>query len=273
MSERTRKDELASFLKSRRYRLTPEEVGLPRSGRRRIATLRREDVAWLADVGITWYTWLEQGRPIKIAHETLRRIAAALRMNPSEAEYLEKLVHPRVDGDAAWRIPVSCSVRSLVESYTDGYASVTNARRDILACNAPFARLWSVSADGSQGRPQRNLLWMMFTAPCARALFAEWNAVARRMLATFRFDYGDYVGDAAFESLIAALFERSSDFAAMWNDVDVLSPAGLSVGDITDPELRRRVALETVTLAAPDAPGQTLTFYVPARCALPEALS
>ncbi|HYL27166.1 MAG TPA: helix-turn-helix domain-containing protein, partial [Candidatus Nitrosotalea sp.] len=73
-----RNAELASFLQSRRRRLTPNEIGLTQNSHRRIPYLRREEVAWAADVGITWYTWLEQGRPIKIACETLNRIAAAL---------------------------------------------------------------------------------------------------------------------------------------------------------------------------------------------------
>lgn len=259
-----RKDELASFLRSRRRRLTPEDVGIARSGRRRIATLRREDVAWLADVGITWYTWLEQGRPIKVARETLKRIAQALRMDSSETEYLEKLVLRHEEPTGAWQVPVGGAIRSFVESQARGYACVLGPRRDILAANERFARLFGVEGSCSPaGSLERNALWIMFTGERARLIFPEWPAVARRLLATFRYIYGDYVGEPGFELLIAALGDRSSEFVSMWSDLDVLSPMSWSIDSVLDPLLDEIVALETVTLPVPGASGQTIVCSFP----------
>jgi hypothetical protein len=258
--------ECAEFLKSRRQRLTPEEVGLPRSGRRRIATLRREDVAWLADIGITWYTWLEQGRPIKIAAETLDRIAAALRLDASETDYLRKLVlHPDRARPPKWNAPVTDRVRTLVDSYTAGYAFVISPRWDVLACNDAFYEFYAFS-DGAQSPSlERNGLWTMFTSERSKWMFPAWPETARRMLATFRVEHADYVGDEAFADLIGALSQRSPEFVSMWADVDVLSPALWSVGEIRDPVSGAIIPLETVPLSIPESPAQTLMFYIPRR--------
>ncbi|MEA2689519.1 MAG: hypothetical protein QOD51_2126 [Candidatus Eremiobacteraeota bacterium] len=255
----------ASFLKSRRRRLTPEECGLPRSQRRRVSTLRREDVAWLADVGITWYTWLEQGRPIKIAADTLARIAAALRLDASETEYLQKLVASNSKETPHWDAPVAAHVRLLVENYTDGYAFVVGPRWDILAWNDGIGKLYDLRDDGRNlGETlNRNGLWLMFTRPDARSVFPDWEASARRMAATFRVKYADYLGDAGFGELIDALVAISPDFSAMWADVDVLSPKRWSVGDICEPGSHQTRSYETATFAIPDSAGQTLVFYVP----------
>jgi hypothetical protein len=269
MSERNR--ELASFLRSRRARLTPEEVGLPRGGRRRIATLRREDVAWLADVGTTWYTWLEQGRPIKMAAGTLDRIGAALRLDSSESEYLRKLVydHGRARGD--WNGLPSPGISALVRSYTAGHAFVIGPRWDVLICNERYAALLQLT-DGAQGL-ERNGLWLMFTRQRARWVYPDWEATARRMVATFRVEYADYVDDRGFGELLEALSASSPEFATLWSDVDVLSPTRWSAGRMRDLDSGRVLNYETVTLGVPDAPGQMLVFHVPVELSLPAEIA
>jgi hypothetical protein len=269
MSERNH--ELASFLRSRRARLTPEEVGLPHGGRRRIATLRREDVAWLADVGITWYTWLEQGRPIKMAVGTLDRIGEALRLDSSESEYLRKLVyeHGRPRGD--WNGAPSPGVSSLVRSFTAGHAFVIGPRWDVLVCNERYAALLEL-ADGAQGL-ERNGLWLMFTRQRARWVFPDWEATARRMVATFRVEYADYADERGFGELLEALSASSPEFATLWSDVDVLSPTRWSAGRIRDLDSGRVLNYETVTLCVPDAPGQMLVFHVPLKLSLPAEIA
>jgi hypothetical protein len=255
----------ASFLKSRRQRLTPEEVGLPRSPRRRVASLRREDVAWLADVGVTWYTWLEQGRPIKIAAGTLGRVAAALRLDVSETEYLEKLVLTDHKDRPEWDAPVAERVRLLVETYAAGYAFVMGPRWDILAWNEPFGKLFELCGRsiGAAASLDSNGLWLMFMHPRARSLFPDWAANARRMVATFRVEYADYVGDAGFDDLIGTLGTSSTEFTSMWGDVDVLSPMRWNVREMRDPLSNETLAFETASFGIPDSPGQTLVFYIP----------
>jgi PAS domain-containing protein len=253
--------ELASFLKSRRRRLTPEEVGLPHGTRRRIATLRREDVAWLADVGITWYTWLEQGRPIRMAAGTLERIGGALRLDASESEYLHKLVEAAHMGPPARDAIVADRIAALVTSYTGGYAFVTDARWDVLVWNERFGELFDLSADGPS--LERNGLWIMFTHALTRTLFPDWDGTARRMVAMLRVEYAGDENDVAYVELIAALSARSPEFRAIWSNVEVFSPMKWSVGELWDAASRSFQRFQTVRLSIPDSPGQTLVFYVP----------
>jgi PAS domain-containing protein len=256
-----RNQELAAFLKSRRRRLTPESVGLTRSARRRIDALRREDVAWLADVGITWYTWLEQGRPIKMASATLERVGGALRLDASELEYLHRLVNSLGKRPAEWSRDVAAPVRTLVEGFFGGYACVTDPCWDVLAWNEQFAETFRL--DGPVGGLGRNGLWIMFTDPGARTRFPDWDRLARRMVAVLRVEFAEHAGNARFGVLIEALSRRSDEFRAMWSHVEVFSPAKWSVGELRDPNTGVVSQFQTVRLAAPEAPGQTLVFYVP----------
>lgn len=216
----------------------------------------------MAEVGITWYTWLEQGRPIKIAAGTLGRIAAALRLDPSETEYLRRLAQTRGRGKPSWERPVEPSIRDLVEGYTSGYALVTSPRWDILARNEPFARLFGV--DGETSALERNVLWFMFTEERARRIFPNWREQARKMVAMFRVEYADYVGDASFAELIETLSVACPEFAATWSDVDVLLPLRWQLGQIRDPESGFVRMFDTVSLPVPGSTGQMLTFHYPA---------
>jgi hypothetical protein len=258
--------ERSAFLKSRRQRLTAEEAGLPPSTHRRGSALRREDVAWLADVGITWYTWLEQGRPMKMASGTLDRVAGALKLDPSECEYLRRLMHPARTEPPHVDSAVSARIQALIESYTAGYAFVIGPRWDVLFWNRNFGTLFEMGAAGEGGGSgfERNGLWMMFMSERAKALFPDWRAIARRMVATFRFEQADYAGDGAFTNLIAALSRSSPEFVAIWEDIEVLSLAFWSVAEIREPATGRIVEYETVTLRIAESPDQTLVFYVPA---------
>jgi hypothetical protein len=260
--------ERASFLKSRRQRLTLEQVGLPHSPRRRGTTLRREDVAWLADVGITWYTWLEQGRPIKIAPSTVTRVAVALRLDASETEHLHKLVSTNHNDRPHWDASVAQRIRHLVESYTAGPAFVMGPRWDFLVWNERFGELYDLGdRSESLGKLERNGLWLMFMHPRARSLFHDWEANARSTVATFRAEYADYVGDRGFDELIDALGSRSPEFTELWAAVDVLSPMRWNVGEIRDPSSHKTLFFETASFAIPDSPGQTMVFFVPATSA------
>jgi PAS domain-containing protein len=260
MSERNL--EIASFLKSRRRRLTPASVGLPQGLRRRIDTLRREDVAWLADVGITWYTWLEQGRPIKMAAGTLARVSSALRLDPAESEYLGKLVQSLGKAPRSWDRVVSERVRTLVDSYSEGYAFVTDPCWDVLTWNKRFASLFGLN--GETAELERNGLWIMFTNARVRRLFPDWEEIARRMVAIFRVEHAEFGAHPGFAAIVAELSARSTEFATMWSHVEVFSPMAWSVGQLRDPVTGTITAFQTIRLPIPDSPGQTLVFYVPA---------
>jgi len=251
--------ELASFLKSRRHRLTPGQVGLPQNARRRLPSLRREEVAWLADVGITWYTWLEQGRPIKVAASTLGRIAAVLKLNTSESDYLRKLVLGRTSEHHPWNAPVTDRVRKLIEVYDAGPAFVVGPRWDILACNDRFEVAFV--CERNETGLLHNALWRMFALPKSRVVIPDWIGVARQMVGIFRVEYADFVGDVGFEELIDRLSDESPDFVAIWADVGVLSPMLLNVREMRDPATGVISKFETVSFNVPEGDGQTAIFY------------
>lgn len=255
---------LASFLRACRRRLTPKDVGLPQGGKRRISSLRREEVAALADVGITWYTWLEQGRGIKIAAETLDRISKALRLNSSEEEYVIRLVRTHETGPHTWEGDVNDALRLLVENYAPGLAVLVGARWDLLAWNSAFGHAFDLD-EGAAGL-ERNALWLLFMQERQRRLFADWHGAARRTVAAFRIRYADYVGESGFEELIETLLGRSEEFSSLWSDAEVLTSARWLLGDIRDLKTGVIASFRTVSLPVPDSGDQTLMFHYPIPC-------
>ncbi len=169
--KRTR-TELGEFLRSRREQVTPEEVGLPVGKRRRTPGLRREEVAALAGVGLTWYTWLEQGRDIRASADFLDRLARTLKLDAIERRHLFLLAHQRLPAEPGktW-----CSVPPLVHRLMNDLptrpAYVLNLRWDVLAWNHAAARLFGFSEHPPE---QRNLLWLLFMDTATRALFDPW---------------------------------------------------------------------------------------------------
>lgn len=250
-----RNTERASFLKSRRQRLTPEQVGLPRNSRRRVATLRREDVAWLADVGITWYTWLEQGRPIRMAPATLDRVADALRLDRHERAYLSGLVFSKPES-AGWDLPIPERVAKIVRSYADGPAFIRGPRWDVLVWNDVFSRLF-----GFPGRSpdDRNALRHAFLDPHLRRMNVDWPTIARRLVASFRTDYAQHTGDEAFEALVDELKRESATFARLWGESIVVSPTEERSTRLQHPTFGS-IFYGTVSLLMPDVPHATVVF-------------
>lgn len=257
----SRKSALASFLQSRRRRITPEQVGIRRAEHRRVAGLRREEVAWAAEIGITWYTWLEQGRPIKIAAKTLDRIARVLGLDDSENDYLRRLARCEQSEDG-WATAASAPIRGLVEGYTVAPACAITPRWDVLASNPQFGRLLELGAvDQSL---ERNALWIMFVRDGARRAFPEWAASATQMVAVLRSHYASYVGNLQFDELIGLLSDASMEFATMWREEAVLSPTRFQWRQLREPESGKILTYETLNVPVPDASGQMMIFQVPA---------
>ena len=256
--------EIAAFLRSRRERLTPADVGLSAGMRRHVKGLRREEVALLADVGLTWYTWLEQGRPIAVSDEMLTRIASALQLNSSELEYLQKLLRPNWDQPHIWEMNVDPGVRYMVESFSAGFAYLRNSRFDYLAWNEKFGKFERL--DKNAPALERNALWKHFADVNAPAIIEEWEDYARRLVAAFRAEYAEYVGDRDFEELIKTLCAASPKFTDLWTHRDVLSPAHwvVKVSPMRDPETGKTLPLkyDSLHMTLPEYPGQTLVFGI-----------
>lgn len=219
--ESLRRHELAAFLRSRRERLSPEEVGLPSAGRRRTPGLRREEVATLAGVGITWYTWLEQARDISPSRSVLNALARTLMLDMHERRHLFALagVADELNRCHALADPV----RALIEQLEPMPTLASNARFDALAFNRGFA--WLLPEVAAEPEPTRNVLRLVFTNPTLRARFTD-ESVAL-MASTFRGALAQHGHRPAFKELLASLLTDSREFADLWARHDVRLPENI----------------------------------------------
>ena len=228
-----RRAELADFLRNRRASLKPEDVGLPNGGRRRTPGLRREEVAQLASMGATWYTWLEQGRDVRASLEVLEALARALRLSQAERTHLVLL--GRGEEAPPCKSPaerVSPSLRRLIGDLGPNPALILGRRWDYLAWNeAAVALLGDLAAIP---RVSRNHLWLTFTDPARREMFTDWERSSRVLVAKFRADSARNLGDPAFESLIGALRKTSPEFCRAWKLHEV-SDSGEGRKDLRHP--------------------------------------
>ena len=215
----TRRQELAAFVRSRRERLRPEQVGLPRSRRRRTPGLRREEVAQLAGVGVTWYTWLEQGRDINPSHQVLDAIARTLRFDAHERTHLFTLagvgLAPVVD-ECATLFPTA---RTILDSLEPNPAVLMNARWDILAYNRAYASFFA-DLDGIPDE-DRNCIWLAFTEPEWRKVIVDWDDVAARMVGEYRAAMAEHLDDPSWHAFLERLRDASPEFASRWERHDV----------------------------------------------------
>lgn len=218
--------DLGGFLRVRRAAVAPEDVGLPRGPRRRTPGLRREEVALLAGVSVSWYTWLEQGRPINASAEVLDALARVLRLDAVERAHLHALSRGGDLGPEGDRVAgvLPEPVRALLGALDPQPAYVLGPGWDYLAWNRPMERMFPALA--ALPEPERNLVWAMFTHPAARALFAEaWEDEARRVLSQFRADTAPRRDAPEVRRLVARLDAASPEFREWWPRHDVAGPA------------------------------------------------
>jgi transcriptional regulator with XRE-family HTH domain len=209
----THRDELAAFLRARRNALQPRQVGLPAGRNRRTPGLRREEVALLAGVSVTWYTWLEQGRRINASADVLRAIGRALQLDDAGISHLLALSEPGTPSAEAPHVAPTALVR-MIDALMPNPAYVLGPRWEFLAWNTAQARLYPRIE--ALEPPQRNLLWVLFAEPSTRQLIVDWDIHARQALAEFRATTSAARHDPALIELVDALQAASAEFAAWW---------------------------------------------------------
>lgn len=212
-------DELGEFLRVRRSRLTPADVGLPSSGARRVAGLRREEVAVLAGVSADYYARLEQGRETNPSGQVVDALARALRLEPDAHRHAHRLAglapRPAVaeqPGDSVDR-----GLLQLMDAFPTAVAYIVNHRLEVLAANALADALLSPLAD------RRDMVRSLFYDPAARSLFAEWPSVARDTVHALRLASGREQRDPLLAALIEELAAKNPEFAALWREHEVES--------------------------------------------------
>lgn len=220
-----RRRELAAFLRSRRERITPGQVGLPPAGRRRTPGLRREEVAQLAGVGITWYTWLEQGRDIRASEQVLAAIAGTLRLDPHERAHLYTLAgaEPPVQADCQTLQPQVHTMMAKLEPYP---VMVRNARTDILAYNRAYD--WLMGGLDDVAFEDRDSLLLLLTLPSVRERIVDLEDNLAKMVAEFRAAMADHIAEPSWKCLLKQLRESSEEFNTLWEQHEVRPPRNIT---------------------------------------------
>ncbi|MCW2525767.1 MAG: transcriptional regulator, family [Pseudonocardiales bacterium] len=208
-----RRAELAAFLRSRRALIGPEDAGLAPGLRRRTPGLRREEVAQLAGVGVTWYTWLEQGRPINASPQVLDAVATVLKLDRAAHAHLYRLADvpevPPAIGDGQNLPP---DLQEILDSFVGKPACVYNGKYDLLAWNVEYAALFPTMT--SPGR-DRNALWYCFVGDGAENPLGN-RELLEHMVAIARSAYARHVGEPEWTEWVRRLSAASPDFAQMW---------------------------------------------------------
>src|SRR5690242_11529235 len=193
-----RRDELADFLRQRRATIQPDDVGLPAGGRRRTPGLRREEVAQLAGVGTTWYTWLEQGRDVRASSEVLCALADALRLDPAERQYVFELNGRQgTEAGLVTRPEVAQPLQRMLHALTNQPAYIIGRRWDVLCWNRASE---VVFGDYSRlAGDERNSMYMLFDNPDHRRLLLEWHLLAPLAVGMFRAENAGDAGDPEYD--------------------------------------------------------------------------
>ncbi|MFJ1730406.1 helix-turn-helix domain-containing protein [Streptomyces sp. NPDC088254] len=219
--------DIRDFLASRRARITPEQAGLPSSGRRRVPGLRREEVAVLAGVSTDWYTRLEKGHINGVSEDVLEAVARALQLDDDERTYLFDLARAAQPPSRTPRrrkaVDIPARVQWLLDSVTLSAAFVTNGRLDIMATNALARALFapvfnSVTVD-DRGRP--NFARYYFLDPGSRDFVDDWDRAAALTAALLRAEAGRCPNDKGLRELVGELSTLSAEFRTLWAAHDV----------------------------------------------------
>jgi transcriptional regulator with XRE-family HTH domain len=249
-------NELGEFLLARRSRLSPAEVGFPRSQGRRVSGLRREEVAVLAGVSADYYARLEQGRERHPSGQVVDALARALHLDSDACWHAYRLAGlvPRPEAASPSEERVAPELLRLMDAFPTAAAYVVNRRLDVLASNALADALLSPLAD------PRGMARSLFCDPAARELFADWPSVARDTVAALRLAHGHERHDPGTAALVGDLIDgllgESEEFAALWRHQDV-GRLGSRTKIFQHPRAGR-LTLDYQTFEVQDAPGQYL---------------
>ena len=259
-AEAAKRREFGAFLRSRRTRLTPNEVGLNGGVRRRTPGLRREEVAQLAGVGTTWYTWLEQGRDVRASSEVLCALADALLLDREERQYLFQLTgRQAAETGLASKPEVAQPLQRMLHALTDQPAYILGRRWDVLCWNRAAV---VVFGDYSKlAGDERNSIYMIFGNPDHRRLLVDWHDLAPIAVRMFRAENAGHAGDPEYDRLVSTLMARSPEFRSFWQKHEVSRYTSINKR-IQHPTVGRMV-FEYNSFTADDQSGAKLVVYTP----------
>jgi transcriptional regulator with XRE-family HTH domain len=213
--------ELGLFLRARRDQAVRADYGLPPLSRKRDRGLRREEVAFLSGVSVTWYTWLEQGRDISPSRQVLEAVSRALHLSDTGLGYVLSLggyaaAAPAGTGTAT----APAHVQRLLDALDPNPSFALFPDWGVAGWNQAYAALYPNIA--TVPAPDRNLLWLVFTDPYVRDLLPDWEVTSKRFLAEFRAETGQRLGDPDIAYQVERLKEASPEFREGWDRYDIL---------------------------------------------------
>lgn len=253
-----RRHELAAFLRNRRERIPPEQVGLPRGRRRRTPGLRREEVAQLSAVGVTWYTWLEQARDIQVSEQVLDALARTLLLDSSERDHLFRLAGA-VDPTPAAKCPtLTPALRQMLTQLEPVPACIQNSRYDILAYNRTYARLMMSDLD-SVPPEDRNCIFLAYTNAEWRKSIVFLDETMRLMAARLRASMAGHLGEPAWKMLVKRLKTESAEFREIWDRYEVVG-ARSKTKQFVNPYVGLITVHHTDLWLAPDMGARMVTY-------------
>jgi len=220
-----RRVELRSFLRAKRAAISPDSLGLRPTGQRRVLGLRREELASIAGVGLTWYTWLEQGRDIQASRAMLQRVAKALRLSSSDAAYLFSLAGEQAPEIRELPPGLDRTIQEIVSGYTAGLAYMFDDVFDVRAFNEAARIVYRF--DQQTDLWPVNMAWRNFTEPYRQALYRPWPEYAEMMVGIFRARWAQRKDNAALEKLLGDLQAASPDFKRLWSASEGTGPSPL----------------------------------------------
>jgi transcriptional regulator with XRE-family HTH domain len=262
MPPTARRAELKAFLRARRAARTPEAAGITPRGRRLTSGLRREELAAIAGVGLTWYTWLEQGREINVSSDMLRRVSRALMLSPSDEAYLFALAGVALDRKRKLDSAITPGIRALVENFSAGPSIVFGPWFDVLVHNALAELVYSFGA--FSGRFANNHIWRLFMDPARQSLYppAHIELGARNLVGILRARFAEHVAQPELQSLVQELQSQSPLFAKLWNE-RTTSSLSTFIAVLQHPALGP-LEFHSVRATPGDAPACMLWFLSPA---------
>ncbi|SFI69179.1 Helix-turn-helix domain-containing protein [Paenibacillus sp. UNC496MF] len=258
MEEDYSRRSLGEFLRSRRERLTPEEVGLVSYGRRRTAGLRRDEVAQLAHIGTSWYTSLEQGRSVNPSDDVLNNIAKALRMTEDERRHLHLLARP-VQRETAESQQLTAGLERTIRALEPHPAFIIGRYWDLLLWNHAAELVFRLPVFSNNMRQRPHWMRHLLTDAELGSKIKDWEVKARVLIAHFRADYARFPNDAKFQELIDEFKQTSRLFREIWPLHDVQVAADRRKRSY-DPRIGE-MEFEHVTLQPPTNPDLKIMIY------------
>jgi transcriptional regulator with XRE-family HTH domain len=216
MKDVTLQQSLGEFLRATRARLTPEQVGLPSNGRRRTPGLRREEVAQLANVGVSWYTSIEQGKDVHPSHQVLESLASGLRLSEDERQYLFLLSKSDEMEESEIYREISIGLERTVFALEPHPAYIIDKYWDVLLWNRAAEFLFRFPSYSASINPKPNLLHYFLVDPFIKKINSDWEERAKIMIARFRADCARYPQDARLNEMIEKYMQESELFRLWW---------------------------------------------------------